>query len=71
MQHRDCDGAVERDHGTRRDTLEQLVQREDLWPVRVLRTRHFGVDRGDGRLRLVRAATRGRPNATARRGRTF
>ena len=52
--HRDRDGVVLRDHRVGRSVLQQLVQTEDLRPVRVLRTRRFRVDRGDRRLQLIR-----------------
>jgi hypothetical protein len=53
--HRDGDGAIECDHRVVGDALEQLVQGEDLWPVRVLHALGLVVHRGDGRLQLVRA----------------
>jgi hypothetical protein len=49
------DRAVERDHWVGRDAFEDLVQRVQLPPVGVLGPRGLGMDRGDGRLELVRA----------------
>jgi hypothetical protein len=56
--HGDRDGVVKRDHRVRRDAFEQLVQREDLRPVRVPGARCLVVDGGNGGLELVGAEWR-------------
>src|SRR5262249_26031122 len=54
LHHRDRDSVVEGDHRIGRDAFEQFVEREDLRPVCLLRTRRLVVNRGDGRLQLIR-----------------
>ena len=56
--HRQCHDPVERDHRPGRDPSEQLVQAEDLPPVRRFGRRRLVVDRRDGGLQLVRADRR-------------
>ena len=51
-------GVVEGHHRAGRDPLQQLVQDQDLPPVRVLGPRRLVVDGGDGRLELVGAERR-------------
>ena len=53
--HGDRDDPVQRDHRPRRERLEQLVEREDLQPVGVLRARRLVVHRGDRGLQLIGA----------------
>ena len=58
VDHRYGDRLVQGDHRVWRDIREQLVQDDDLAPVRVLGAGRFVVDRGDRRLHLVRAERR-------------
>jgi hypothetical protein len=53
VDHRERHRAIERDHGSRRDPFEDLVQRQDLRPVRLVGARRFVVHRGDRGLELV------------------
>src|SRR3954451_6959934 len=53
VHHGHGDDSVERDHGARRDEVEQVVQRQDLPPVGVLGARGFVVHGGDGGLHLI------------------
>jgi hypothetical protein len=55
LNHRHCQRAVQGGHRVRRDAVEELVQRQNLRPVGLLRTGRFVVDGGDGRLELVGA----------------
>ena len=53
--HRDGHGLVEGDDRGRVDPAQRLVQQGDLLPVGLGRGRRAVVQRGDGRLELVRA----------------
>jgi hypothetical protein len=55
VNHGVRDRVVEGDHGIGGHALEQPVEREDLRPVRIFRTRCFVVQRGDRSLQLIRA----------------
>ena len=53
--HRHCDRVIQRDHGVAGHTPEQIVERQDLRPIRVFRLGSFVVNGGDGSLQLVGA----------------
>ena len=55
MYHGSCNGMIERHHGAGRNAFQQLVQREDLRPVRILGPRRFVMNCRNGRLQLIQA----------------
>ena len=68
VDHRHRDRVVEGDHRVGRHALEQLVEREDLRPVGVLRGRRLVVDGGDRGLQLVGAERGARQRVGDERG---
>ncbi len=50
VHHRRRDGAIERHHGILGHALKQVIQRQDLGPVGILRPVRFIMNGGDGSL---------------------
>ena len=53
VHHRRRDRVIQRDHGVVGHAPEQIVERQDLRPIRVVGSGSFVVNGGDGGLQLV------------------